>query len=108
MIDTVAVNAPVTNGDKKLIPIGGIAWAGARCISKVEVKVDDGDWVAANLRKPLSDKTWAIWRYDWPFEAGNHRFTVRCTEKDGTAQITREADVAPSGATGLHSVNQRL
>jgi DMSO/TMAO reductase YedYZ molybdopterin-dependent catalytic subunit len=108
VIDTVATEAAYKDSDRTLIPIGGIAWAGARGIARVEVQVDDGDWVEAQLRSPLSDKTWVIWRYDWPFEAGEHRFAVRCTESDGTPQIETVAGVRPSGATGIHSVSKTV
>ena len=40
VIDTVAVDATITEGDDKLVPIGGIAFAGVRGISKVEIQVD--------------------------------------------------------------------
>jgi DMSO/TMAO reductase YedYZ molybdopterin-dependent catalytic subunit len=103
VIDTVAVNAVTENGDQKLIPVGGIAFSGARGISKVEVRVDDGPWQEAKLRAPLSETTWVIWRYDWPFAAGDHTFEVRCAEADGTPQIEEEHANRPSGATGLHS-----
>lgn len=108
VIDTVATEAAYEDSDRTLIPIGGIAWAGARGIARVEVQVDDGDWVEAQLRSPLSDKTWVIWRYDWPFEAGEHRFAVRCIESDGTPQIETVAGVRPSGATGIHSVSKTV
>jgi hypothetical protein len=58
------------------------------------------------LREPLSDTTWVIWRYDWPFQPGNHTFTVRCFERDGTPQIKTPSSVRPSGATGLHSLGE--
>ena len=102
VIDTVAVDAIIENGDRKLVPIGGIAFAGARGISKVEVRVDDGPWREAQLRAPLSETTWVIWRYDWPFEAGGHEFEVRCREGDGTPQIEESRGNRPSGATGIH------
>ncbi|MBC6935825.1 MAG: molybdopterin-binding oxidoreductase [Chloroflexi bacterium] len=108
VIDTVAAEAAYKDSDRMLIPIGGIAWAGARGIARVEVQVDGGDWVEAQLRSPLSDKTWVIWRYDWPFEAGEHRFAVRCIESDGTPQIEMVAGVRPSGATGIHSVSKTV
>ena len=108
VVDTVAADHPVTQNGVKLIPVGGIAWAGARGIAKVEVKVDDGTWTAAQLRQPLSDQSWVIWRYDWPFQAGAHTFAVRCTETDGTPQITTTADTYPSGATGIHSLSATL
>lgn len=108
VIDTVAVEAAYERDGQTFIPIGGIAYAGARGISSVEIGVDDGAWVAATLRAPLSNTTWVIWRYDWPFEAGDHVFSVRCYEGDGTPQIERRAPTFPSGATGLHRLERRL
>lgn len=101
VIDTIA--QPQTVNGRKVVPIGGIAWAGARGVSRVEVQVDGGAWQPTQLRAPLSDKTWVIWRYDWNFTAGEHTFAVRCVEKDGTPQIEAEAGSHPGGATGLHS-----
>lgn len=108
VIDTIAVDAAYEQDGATYIPIGGIAYAGARGISKVEISVDGGEWVAAELREPLSDTTWVIWRYDWPFSAGEHTFTVRCVEGDGTPQIERHADIFPSGATGLHDIRREV
>ena len=42
VIDTVVVDDIVESAGQKLIPIGGIAFAGDRGIPKVEVKADDG------------------------------------------------------------------
>jgi len=67
------------------------------------VRVDEGPWQDAQLRTPLSETTWVIWRYDWPFTAGDHTFEVRCAELDGTPQIEEEEGNRPSGATGIHS-----
>jgi DMSO/TMAO reductase YedYZ molybdopterin-dependent catalytic subunit len=104
-IDTVAANAIIGEGDEQLVPIGGIAYSGARGIATVEIQVDDGEWVEAQLRSPLSDFTWVIWRYDWPFAAGPHTFRVRCTDGTGAPQIERESTPHPSGATGIHEVS---
>ncbi len=102
-IDTIAVDARITDAaGRRLVPVGGIAHAGARGISKVEVRVDDGEWREAQLRAPLSTQTWVIWRYDWPYQEGKHTLTVRCTDGAGTAQITAPSEPHPSGATGLH------
>jgi DMSO/TMAO reductase YedYZ molybdopterin-dependent catalytic subunit len=58
VIDTVAVDMTMIDADhRKLVPIGGIAHAGARGISKVEVQVDAGPWERAELRTPLSQLT---------------------------------------------------
>jgi DMSO/TMAO reductase YedYZ molybdopterin-dependent catalytic subunit len=108
VIDTVAINARYESGGEQLIPIGGIAFSGARGISRVEVRVDDGAWQQAQLRAPLSETTWVLWRYDWPFESGNHKFEVRCVEADGTPQVETEQDARPSGATGIHNLEFNL
>lgn len=108
VIDSVAAEAAYEAEGQMLVPVGGIAWAGARGIERVEVQVDDGEWTAAQLRAPLSDKTWVVWRYDWPFAAGSHRFAVRCVETDGTPQVETVEGVRPSGATGVHSLTENL
>ena len=104
VIDTVAVDMTIIGADRnKVVPIGGIAHAGARGISKVEVQMDDGPWQQAELRTPLSPLTWVIWRYNWPFHCGKHTFTVRCYEENSTPQIAAPSPAEPNGATGLHS-----
>jgi DMSO/TMAO reductase YedYZ molybdopterin-dependent catalytic subunit len=105
VIDTVAVDAiDATTG---MLPIGGIAWAGARGISKVEVKVDGGDWGDAELRTPaLSSLTWVQWRYLWKYTEGRHTFSVRATDGTGQLQVVLEAPPHPDGATGIDSVTE--
>jgi len=107
VIDVVAMDMTIVGATReKLIPIGGIAHAGARGISKVELQVDDGPWQPARLRAPLSALTWVIWRYDWPFAHGKHTFTVRCYDGQGQPQIVTQAPPDPSGSTGLYSKTQ--
>ena len=108
VIDTVAADAAYEGPDGQLVPIGGIAFAGDRGISKVEVRIDNGPWQEAFLREPLSDVTWVIWRYDWPFESGDHLFEVRTYEADGTPQIEESSKARPSGSTGIDSVEESL
>jgi len=54
------------------------------------------------LRKPLSRTTWVVWRYEWPFQSGDHAFVVRCHDGNGQPQIAQRAPPSPSGASGLH------
>lgn len=108
VIDTVAIDAAYESGGEMLIPVGGIAFSGDRGIGLVEVSVDGGPWQEAQLRSPLSETTWVIWRYDWPYAAGEHEFRVRCQTADGTPQIEREMQARPSGATGIHSVEAEV
>jgi DMSO/TMAO reductase YedYZ molybdopterin-dependent catalytic subunit len=109
VIDTIAVDMTIISADqRKMVPIGGIAHAGARGISRVEVSVDEGPWQTAAIRTPLSRLTWVVWRYDWPFQPGKHTFTVRCYDGSGTPQIVQPMPPAPSGASGLFSKSQKL
>jgi DMSO/TMAO reductase YedYZ molybdopterin-dependent catalytic subunit len=108
VIDTVAVDHIIEDGDQQFVPIGGIAYAGARGISAVEVRVDGGSWEPAELRAPLSETTWAIWRYEWPFADGDHTFEVRCREADGTPQIEESNPARPDGSSGIHSQDTSL
>ena len=108
VIDTVAVDHIIEDGAQRRVPVGGIAFSGARGISGVQVRVDGGGWQDAELRSPLSETTWVIWRYEWPFAEGEHLFEVRCRELDGTPQIEEETDNRPDGATGIDSVEVEI
>ncbi|UCG23203.1 MAG: molybdopterin-dependent oxidoreductase [Chloroflexota bacterium] len=108
VVDTVAVDHIVDDGGQMRVPVGGIAYAGDRGISKVEVRVDGGPWQEAQLRAPLSETTWVIWRYEWPFEAGDHTFEVRCAEADGTPQIETAKAARPDGSSGIHVLETTL
>jgi DMSO/TMAO reductase YedYZ molybdopterin-dependent catalytic subunit len=108
VIDTVAVQAVYEKGGKQFVPIGGIAYAGARSVSRVQVKVDGGPWSDAAVGQPLSGLTWAIWRYDWAFEPGTHTFAVRAVDGFGQPQVEREQPPEPDGATGLFRVTKRV
>jgi DMSO/TMAO reductase YedYZ molybdopterin-dependent catalytic subunit len=96
--------------DGEMAAAGGIAWAGARGISKVEVRVDEGSWEEAQLRTPpLSGLTWVQWRYDWPIRgSGRYTLTVKATDGNGELQTAEEQSVRPDGATGYHSLTTRL
>jgi hypothetical protein len=109
VIDTVAVEAATRGADGRvLVPVGGIAHAGARGISKVEVQMDDGPWQEARLRHPISPTTWTVWRADVPFTPGAHHLTVRCVDGQGTAQSIDRRPPHPSGASGLHGKEATL
>ncbi len=101
VIDPIDTSAAKGSGT---LPIGGIAYAGARGLSRVEVSVDNGAWTNAQLRvPPLSILTWVQWRYDWPIQAGQHTFQVRAYDGTGQLQITTPSDPFPTGATGIYA-----
>ena len=57
------------------LELGGIAFAGARGVSNVKVRVDDEAWREAKIRRPLSDLSWVIWRAAFSLLA---QHTVNC------------------------------
>ncbi len=99
----------VTDGDTLKAgrtPIGGVAWAPHRGISKVEVSTDNGfTWHKARLARPLSIDTWRQYVYYWDAEPGNYTLKVRATDGTGKTQTARETPPHPSGATGYDTVN---
>jgi DMSO/TMAO reductase YedYZ molybdopterin-dependent catalytic subunit len=102
VIDNVAVDQK--DAQSNTVPVGGIAYAGARGISKVEVQVDNGPWEKAELRTPpLSPLTWVQWRYDWKATPGRHDIKVRAYDGQGQLQITNNNPTYPDGATGIYS-----
>ncbi len=101
VIDTVAIKSAFTRDGVTYVPIGGIAYSGAKGISRVEILIDDGPWQAATLREPLSDLTWVLWRYDYAFTPGRHTLAVRCYDGEGRLQEAESRGASPSGATGL-------
>ena len=90
----------VTNG---IVPIGGVAFAGSREISKVEIQIDDGAWQTAVLKPELSKLTWRLWRFDWKADKGHYNVTVRATDGQGALQISDTAPLHPNGASGYVS-----
>ena len=107
VIDVVDESGVLVEGEP--IGVGGIAYAGARGISKVEIQVNDGPWETAQLREPpLSPLTWVQWRYDWPYTPGRYSFSVRAYDANGVLQQTTTRGVRPDGATGIHSFRASL
>jgi DMSO/TMAO reductase YedYZ molybdopterin-dependent catalytic subunit len=82
--------------------IAGIAWAGDRGISKVEVSTDGGKkWTEAMVREPISDMSWSQWAYRWtPQTKGRQAVQCRATDGTGKVQTAREAPPHPDGASG--------
>ncbi|HKP11447.1 MAG TPA: molybdopterin-dependent oxidoreductase, partial [Blastocatellia bacterium] len=82
--------------------VAGVAFAGDRGISKVEVSTDGGaTWEAAEIKSALSPFTWALWHKRWtPRQAGKHRLVVRATDGRGNLQTPQYAPPEPSGSSG--------
>ena len=87
------------------VAIGGSAWAQTKGISKVEIQLDGGQWLGAELAAEASVDTWRQWSYLWPdAPAGTHKVQVRAYDTSGELQIEQQAPPEPDGSTGWHSI----
>ncbi len=89
-------------------PIAGVAWAPSRGVERVEVQIDEGDWIEADLGEALGIHSWRQWRLDWEATPGDHRIRVRATDGDGVTQTETRTAPAPNGASGWHTINVRV
>ena len=88
------------------LPIAGVAFAGDRGISKVEVSTDGGNkWNMAQLKPPKSPYSWVLWAYMWtPITKGTQTILVRATDGTGQLQDSSQTSPFPNGATGYNSL----
>jgi DMSO/TMAO reductase YedYZ molybdopterin-dependent catalytic subunit len=103
-IDTPSNGARVASGR---VPIAGIAWAPDRGIAKVEVSIDGGAWLPAQISSPISNATWVQWLVAWDAAGsspGTHSIEVRATDNTGAVQTTDVTPPAPDGARGHHTI----
>ncbi len=93
-----------------VIEVGGIAFAGARGVQKVEVSVDGGStWNTATLQSPLSQDTWVLWTWQWtPLLPGQYTLEARVTAGTGEVQTATKQGSVPQGATGYHEVKVQV
>ncbi|WP_435611099.1 molybdopterin-dependent oxidoreductase [Streptomyces sp. C10-9-1] len=95
---------PFARPARGTVMVAGVAWAQHRGVEKVEVRVDDGPWVPADLAAEHTVDTWRQWSFPWRATPGSHTLTVRATDRTGRTQPERRARPIPDGATGWHSV----
>jgi len=100
-IDTPRNSREVTAGT---VMVAGLAWEQHVGISRVEVRVDDGQWSEAVLAEAISADTWRQWSFEWAATSGQHELSVRATSANGEVQTADYADVVPDGATGHHTI----
>jgi DMSO/TMAO reductase YedYZ molybdopterin-dependent catalytic subunit/uncharacterized membrane protein len=82
----------------------GIAWAQTIGIAKVEVRLDDGPWRAAELGAPVNEQTWRMWQITLDVPPGSHKVTCRATDESGYTQTEERVGTVPDGATGRPTV----
>jgi DMSO/TMAO reductase YedYZ molybdopterin-dependent catalytic subunit len=90
--------------------IAGIAWAGDRGISRVEVSTDGGrTWNEARLKEPIAEAAWTLWAYRWaPERNGAVEVVCRATDDEGRVQTDEVESPHPAGATGYHRMPVRV
>jgi len=88
------------------VPVGGIAFAGDRGVSKVESSFDGGaSWRVARIDHAAGNLAWVLWSAPWtPPGPGTYQLAVRATDGTGTTQTAVRRGSAPSGATGYHQI----
>ena len=86
-------------------PIAGVAWSQDRGIERVEVRIDGGPWLEADLADEDNVNTWRQWVYRWDAPPGLHKIEVRATDRTGSTQTAERAPIAPDGSTGWHNVD---
>jgi DMSO/TMAO reductase YedYZ molybdopterin-dependent catalytic subunit len=105
-IDTISSGESYPAGK---VPVGGVAWAPHRGISKVEVSTDGGEsWNEARLAAQLDIDTWRQYVYEWEAKPGEYTVQVRATDGEGETQTAEKASPIPSGATGYHTINVNI
>jgi DMSO/TMAO reductase YedYZ molybdopterin-dependent catalytic subunit len=104
-IDTPRSNARLDAGS---VTVAGVAWAQHRGIAAVEVRADDGPWMAAELSVEDTRDTWRQWLVHWDAEPGDHRLQARATDRTGAVQPAELAPPFPDGATGYHTITVRV
>lgn len=91
------------------IAIQGVAFASPRKITKVEVQIDEGEWMPAKLTAGQSPLAWTQWYLLWKAPApGVYRIGVRATDETGFVQANEAVgifgDSAPNGTSAIHRV----
>ncbi len=92
-------NSSLSSGRAYLLT--GVAYAGTRGISRVEISVDGSDkWSPADLRVPLSPYTWTLWSFPWRPASGFYTLRVRARDGLGNYQQPGQGQTYPNGASG--------
>lgn len=85
--------------------VAGVAWAGDRKVSRVEVSFDEGKtWSEALMKRELSPVAWRIWAAELESGRGKKKIIVRSTDGNGDAQEAEVTRPHPDGSSGRHSI----
>ncbi|MDO8671488.1 MAG: molybdopterin-dependent oxidoreductase [Dehalococcoidia bacterium] len=83
----------------------GVAFAGDRGISRIEVSFDSSSWQQATILQADSLFSWVLWSLEAIFPGdGLQDIYVRAVDGQGVPQMADNEESFPSGATGYHHV----
>lgn len=110
-----AIRLPSDSGTAQAgsqIYIQGIAFAGKRKITQVEVQIDGGDWMPATLVENDGPLAWTQWYVTWTLPApGTYRIGVRATDETGFVQSEEAAGLFggafPNGTDAIHRLTMQ-
>ncbi len=89
------------------VVVGGVAWAIHRGVSKVQVRVDDGDWADAELGGVPSNDTWVQWMLRIAPSPGKHVIEARAFDGDGVPQTDGVRPRRPQRSAGLSAAHDQ-
>ncbi len=99
-------DVPVDHGQVRSPFIAaGVAWAGTRGVSRVEVSTDDGRlWKGADLEQVIDMPSWRRWKITLDLPPGVYPLSVRATDGADRVQDAMYRPPHPSGASGYHRI----
>jgi DMSO/TMAO reductase YedYZ molybdopterin-dependent catalytic subunit len=107
---TSAILSPQRNTEVfGIVTFAGIAYAGSRMVTRIELSIDGGDWMSVPFAEaaPHSRVRWSI---DWtPPAPGVYEVKVRATDSTGFTQLDNaSAKPFPNGTAAQHAVVFRM
>jgi DMSO/TMAO reductase YedYZ molybdopterin-dependent catalytic subunit len=90
--------------------VKGVAYGGARGISRVELSFDGGQgWSDAEIYYVGNPLAWSLWKAQWlPAAVGDYTLVVRATDGEGDVQEWEEDRGPFSGTAGLHNISVQV
>ncbi len=92
---------------RERVMLQGVAFAGYRAITRVEIRIDGGEWIPTRLIQGESPLEWTQWSLAWtPAAPGKYSLEVRATDSAGFTQFeeNRPHQHRPNGASAIHQI----
>jgi DMSO/TMAO reductase YedYZ molybdopterin-dependent catalytic subunit len=86
------------------IQFRGIAFAGNRRISAVQLRFNGAAWQNADLDPEFSAYAWRFWELTASLGAAHYDVEVRARDGAGAWQTAQQAPTLPDGASGYHRI----